>query len=188
VNTATHAWRAFGLALLLGMASGCDSIQTNSDFNPAIDFSNYRTFSWISDNPMIAASPTVSPLTQGRVELAIIDVLQQKGIVYVSNQATADLVISFTAGSHQKVRVDTTSYPVGYRGPYMWGMGYYQDIDVREYTQGRLSIDMFDTKLRQPVWHGWGTKSVTGSDRNNPAPVIKKAVAAILQDFPPTKK
>jgi hypothetical protein len=166
----------------------CDSIQTNSDFNPAFDFSNYHTFSWISDNPMIAASPTVSPLTQGRVELAIIDVLQQKGIAFVSNPAQADFVVAFTAGSHQKYRVDTTTYPVGYRGPYMWGMGYYQDIDVHEYTQGRLSIDMFDTKLRQPVWHGWGTKSVTGSDRNNPAPVIQKAVAAILKDFPPPKK
>jgi hypothetical protein len=180
--------RTVALSLLLLASAACESIQTNSDFNPAFDFSNYHTFSWISDNPMVASSPTVSSLTQGRVELAIIDVLQQKGITFVSNPAQADFVIAFTAGSHQKVRVDTTTYPMGYQGPYMWGAGYYQDIDVREYTQGRLSIDMFDTKLRQPVWHGWGTKSVTGSDQKDPAPAIHKAVAAILKDFPPRKK
>jgi hypothetical protein len=176
------------MLMVLALCASCESIQTNSDFNPAFDFSNYHTFSWISDNPMIAATPMVSPLTQGRVELAIIDVLQQKGMTFVSNPNAADFVIAFTAGAHQKVRVDTTSYPIGYRGPYMWGGGYYQDIDVREYTQGRLSIDMFDTKLRQPMWHGWGTKSVSGSDRKDPAPAIHKAVEAILKDFPPTKK
>lgn len=180
--------RTLGIALLFGIASGCETIQTNSDFNPAFDFSNYHTFSWISDNPMIAVSPEVNPLTQGRVQLAIVDVLQQKGIAFVSNPQTADFVIAFTAGAHQKVRVDTNTYPVGYRGPYMWGMGYYQDIDVREYTQGRLAIDMFDTKARQPIWHGWGTKNVTGSDLKDPAPAIHKAVEAILKDFPPPKK
>ena len=186
MNTATHIWRAIGVALLL-FTGGCESIKTNSDFNPAVDFSTYHTFSWISDNPMIAASPTVSSLTQGRVELAIIDVLQQKGIMFVSNRAQADFVISFTAGSHRKVRVDTTSFPIGYQGPFLWGMGYYQDIEVREYQQGRLSIDIFDTKLRQPVWHGWGSKNVT-PEKNDPSPAIHKAVDAILKDFPPTKK
>jgi hypothetical protein len=195
VNSATQIWRAIGLVLLL-CTGGCESIQTNCDFNPVVDFSTYHTFSWISDNPMIAASPTVSPMTQGRVQLAIIDVLQQKGITYVSNPAQADFVVSFTAGTHQQVRVDTTSYPIGYQGPWAWGMGYYQDIEVREYQQGRLSIDMFDTKLRQPVWHGWGSKNITGSDQKRllarvgrePAAMIHKAVEAILKDFPPAKK
>jgi Domain of unknown function (DUF4136) len=173
------------LAQLLLLGVGCSSIQTHSDYDHRIDFSHYRTFSWISEHPMIDAPQSVSPLTEGRVELAIIDVLKDKGIMFVPNANDADMVVAFTVGSRQKLRVDTTDYPVGYRGPFMWGVGYYQDIDVREYTEGRLSIDIFDTKLHQPVWHGYGTKSITGADQNNPAPVIQKAVAAILKPFPP---
>jgi Domain of unknown function (DUF4136) len=176
------------LALVLGISYGCDTVQTNSDFNRTFDFSTYKTFSWISENPMIESSPTTSPLTQGRVQLAIIDVMQEKGITYVTDPKAADFVIAFAVGTRQKVRVDTTHYPIGYGGPYMWGMGYYQDIDVHEFTQGRLAIDVFDTRLRQPVWHGWGTKSVTEADQRNAEPVIRNAVDAILKDFPPGAK
>jgi Domain of unknown function (DUF4136) len=173
------------LLLLTLIAGGCQSIQTRSDYDHRIDMSGYRTFSWISAHPMIAAAANVSPLTEGRVELAIIDTMQQKGITFVPDAKQADFVVAFTVGSRQKVRVDTTTYPMAYRGPWVWGPGYYQDVDVREYTEGRLAIDIFDTKLHQPVWHGYGTKSITGSDRDNPAPAIQKAVAAILKPFPP---
>ena len=176
------------LVLTALAAGGCESIQTRSDYDDRIDFSGYRTFSWISEHPMVDADPSVSPLTEGRIELAIIDVMKTKGIAFVPNVRQADFVVAFTVGARQKLRVDTTTYPVGYRGPFMWGTGYYQDVDVREYTEGRLSIDVFDTKLHQPVWHGYGTKSITGSDRDNPAPVIQKVVAEILKPFPPTPK
>ena len=180
--TPTRLLLMVALALIAG---GCQSIQTYSDYDHRIDMSGYRTFSWISEHPMIDSSPSVSPLTEGRVEQAIIDVMQQKGISFVSDVKQADFVVAFTVGSRQKVRVDTTSYPVGYRGPFGWGPGYYQDVNVREYTEGRLAIDIFDTKLHQPVWHGYGTKSISGSDRKNAAAVIHQAVAAILKSFPP---
>ena len=68
----------------------------------------------------------------------------------------------------------------------MWGGPYYQNIDVREFTQGRLAIDIFDVKQKQPVWHGHATKSISSSDQKNAEALINKAVAAILKDFPPT--
>jgi hypothetical protein len=170
------------------ITAGCQSIQTYSDYDHRVDMSGYRTFSWISEHPMVDSSPAVSPLTEGRVQLAIIDVMQDKGIAFVADPKQADFVVAFTVGSRQKVRVDTTSYPIGYRGPFVWGPGYYQDVNVREYTEGRLAIDIFDTKLHQPVWHGYGTKSITGSDRKDPAAAIHKAVAAILRPFPPGAK
>lgn len=172
--------------LTLGVAAGCDTLKTNADYNRAFDFSHYRTFSWISDNPAVAETP-LNPLTPGRIQLAIVDVLQEKGITFVSDPKAADFVVAFTVGAHEKVRIDTTNYPIGYRGPYTWGWGYYQDIDVHEYTQGRLAIDVFDTQTRQPVWHGWGTKNVTSADQKNAEHAIRNAVDAILKDFPPTK-
>jgi hypothetical protein len=70
----------------------------------------------------------------------------------------------------------------GYHG---WGYGYYNDVDVRQFTEGHLAIDAFDVALRRPVWHGYGTKNVTSAMRKDPEKAINEAVTAILKDFPP---
>ena len=80
-----------------------------------------------------------------------------------------------------------TSYPSTYRGVYRggWGAPYHSEVDVRNYTEGVLAIDLFDVARRAPVWHGWAVKSITASERENPEPLINEIVAAILEEFPP---
>jgi hypothetical protein len=75
--------------------------------------------------------------------------------------------------------------PAGFRRPYRWGGAYYQDIDVRQYTEGRLAIDVFDGKLKRPVWHGFATKTISSADQADPQKAIDAAVAAIVAEFPP---
>jgi hypothetical protein len=86
---------------------------------------------------------------------------------------------------HIRVDIPTYPYPSGYRRPHDWGDPYYENVDVRDYSHGRLAIDVFDAKSKQPVWTGVGTKSITGSDQANPEALIQKAVDVILKDFPP---
>jgi hypothetical protein len=168
------------------LASGCESISATSDYDRSFDFSSYHTFSWISNSPLIGKTPETSPLSEGRIENAVTDVLTQKGYRFVDVGNPADFVIAFTVGARQQVRVTSTPYPGGYgMTPHMWGRPYYQDIDVREFTEGRLAIDVFDTRSKQPVWHGHATKSITSADQKNRDELINKAVAAILKDFPP---
>jgi len=176
-----------GVVVLCAFATGCESISTTTDHDAAFNFSGYRTFSWISNSPLVSRAPETSPLAEGRIENAVKSDLTQKGFVFVADPTKADFVIAFSVGSRQQVRVTSNPYAAGYgAGPYMWGRPYYQDIDVREYTQGRLAIDIFDVKLKQPVWHGHGTKSITAADQKNAEELINKAVAAILKSFPPT--
>jgi hypothetical protein len=170
------------LALLL---PGCASIQAKSDFDREANFAAYRSFTWIAAEPLMSAPPEVSPLASGRIQRAITATLQAEGYRYEANPARADIAIGFTLGARDKVRVDTSTYPVGFRGPHRWGVAYYQDVDVRQYTQGRLAIDMFDTKLKRPVWHGYATKNLSSSDRKNAEQLILEAVTAILGGFPP---
>src|SRR5262245_29248027 len=178
------------LVLVLGslMLAACQSISSRSDYDHSFDFSGYDTFSWISEKPMIVATPDVSPLAQGRIQKAITETLATKGIRFVPDPAKADFVIAFTVGSRQQIGVSAAPaypYPIGYVGPHDWGSPYYQDVDMGAYTQGRLAIDVFDVKLKQPVWTGVATKSITGADQANPGALVQKAVVAILKDFPP---
>jgi len=170
-----------GAWFLCGCAS---SARVQTDFNPSTDFSSFGSFSFISDKPLLVATIGISPLLEGRLINATRRELTSKGYRFVANRETADIVVSFTMGARDKIKV--TSYPVNYRGynQWRWGTGYYEQVDVRNYTEGTLSIDIFDVKRGSPVWHGWAVKTISSQDRRNPTPVINEIVAAIFADFP----
>jgi Domain of unknown function (DUF4136) len=177
---------AFGALFAI---TACESIKVNSDYDHDVSFANYKTFSWISDHPMISKAPEVSPLAEGRIQRAITDNLTRKGMRYVADASKADVVIGFSVGAREKVSVTSNPYPAGVwpgaYGYHGWGGAYYNDVDVRQFTEGRLAIDVFDVGQKRPVWHGYGTKNVTSSMRKDPETAIHEAVTAILKDFPP---
>ena len=170
------------------MLAGCaTTLETHSDHDRSHDFSTYRQFAWMADQPMMAAPEDVarvSPLNRRRIEQAIEKELVRKGFRMVPERDAADFVVSYTVGARD--RLDVRSYPTPYRGPWLWGYPYFgHDVDVTTYQQGTLSIDVFDGKTHQPVWHGWGTKRISESDVKNAGELIPPAVASILKNFPP---
>jgi len=185
-----HAnWLKEGISLvLLGLLAACaTTLPVRTDFDKQADFSGYRTYTWVSDNPMIIAkgdNPEISPLTRNRIITAIEDELQRKGYTKAVNRDDADFAVAFTVGTRD--RIDINAYPLSYRGSWYWRHTFW-DYEIRSqtYQEGMLAIDIFDQQTRKPVWHGFTHKRITGSDRDNPVPIIQKAVAAILAKFPP---
>ena len=178
----------FLVFLMIGFVSGCSSLRVNSDFDSSADFGSYQTYSFISKNPLLVADmAATSPLLEGRLMAATRTELGAKGYRFVDNPENADFVVSFTLGARDKIRVN--SYPASYgRGAYYggWGTPYYNEVDVRNYTEGTLSVDMFDVTKKSPVWHGWAVKSITSQDRANPEPLLKEVISSILAQYPPT--
>jgi len=102
----------------------------------------------------------------------------------LASREQADFTVAFTVGARDLINVD--DYPLGYRGRRPWSARYFgTGADVTTYTEGTLAIDIFDNGSRQPVWHGWARKRITGGDIEDPAPTIDAAVRAILAGFPP---
>jgi hypothetical protein len=166
--------------------SGCSSVSVHSDFNSSADFSEYRTFSYISSKPLLVADvAAVSPLLEGRLMKITRAELAAKGYRYTDDRDAADFVISFTLGARDKIRIN--SYPSTYRGAYYggWAAPYHSEVDVRNYTEGTLALDLFDVKSKSPVWHGWAVNSITAQERANPEPLLKEIVGSILEQFPP---
>ena len=118
--------------------------------------------------------------------------MQAKGFELVEPRSEADLQLSFTIGSREKI--SATSYPDPY-WPYYggWGAGwggggYYMgmsSVDVRQYTEGILAIDLLDVATRKPVWHGKATREITKKRPENSEESLNEVVADILQYFPP---
>ena len=177
---------------VLALAGCAAQMTATTDFDPAVDFSAYRTFAWIDPNPVVRAATQrpLSPLIIIRLKEQTYDLLTARGLDFVGNPADADLAVAFTIGSREGIRI--TSYPTRsfQRGPggrrYTWG-GYWggSNVRTRQYTEGQLAIDMFDVAEARPVWHGSTASRITPSDRERPDELISEALAAILADFPP---
>jgi hypothetical protein len=174
--------------VLAGLVAGCAAtLQARSDYDRSQDFSGYRTFAWIADDPVIAPTgeqAPVSPLNRQRIVDAIRSELAAKGLQQSDDRGAADFVVAFTVGARD--RVDVSSYPEPYRSRWYWGRPYFgMQVDVNTYREGTLAIDVFDGRTRRPVWHGVATKRITQEDVRNASEQIETAVRAILAGFPP---
>jgi hypothetical protein len=160
--------------------AACATLDVGSDFDRAATFTGYRTFAW-----MARQHPTISnPLNIRRVQDAVNAELEAKGLRLATDLSQADLAVDFTLSSAE--RTEVTSYPVEYRGGWLWGEGYFGSaVDVRQYREGTLSIDLFDARSHQPVWHGWAKKPLSREDLDHPDAPLRAAVAAILARYPP---
>lgn len=184
----------------LGLAACASNFEASYDSDPAQDFSGYKTFGWISENPMIQGSSdrVPNPLLQPKIMSALEAGLATKGYTRIDDTEAADFAVSFTVGSREEVRVD--SYPSTYGGYGMggypgWGGAYYgygygmaTETRVRQTTKGMLGLDIFDVERRQPVYHSVATKTISESDRKELDATIQAAVDAVLVAFPPPPK
>lgn len=175
------------LSTLMLLAACSTSPRVTTDANPSVNFANYRAFAWISANPMISGPAGMSPLTAQRIRNEIASGLVARGYRQVTDAAAADFVVGFTVGSRAEIQV--TSFPSTYRGTWGWGRGYWgaypgYDTQVTSYTEGRLAIDIFDVRTKQPAWHGWTEKRITRAIERDPGPAIQEVVSAILDRFP----
>lgn len=173
------------LATLGAMAlTGCaSSIDVNSDYPREANFGSYQTFGFVPEKLLIVASPEpVNPQLEGRLRSAAAEALMAKGYRQTARPDEADFVLSFYLGARDQVR--TNSFPDPYQESWSWEEQGPGGVEVRTYTEGTLSIDMFEVKTRQPVWHGSATRTLTRADRGDER-VVKAVVDAILEQFPP---
>jgi hypothetical protein len=165
--------RAFLLAGLLALGACASTPQVNYDADPSANFASYRSYSWT----YTAAPQGMNPLVYQRVRSSIDGALAAKGMTQAN---PGDFAVGFTLGRRDRVEVtDFGSYGPYYRG---WG-GWGRDVDVRNVTDGTLTIDIYDTRTKQPVWHGVATQEVNSKSAD--ASTIDTAVRAVLANFPP---
>ena len=171
---------------LVSLVGACATVAVGVDFDSHASWSGYRQYAWLER----ARGGSRNPLIVQRARDAIEAELLAKGFTRVDDAASADFVVSFTIGSRERVEVE--SYPAPYTGPWYWadrswwGYPYWgTPVDVHEYREGTLAIDVFDAHSRRPVWHGWAKKELTLSDIQHSEDSIRNAVRAVLARFPP---
>lgn len=188
----------FACGVILAGLAGCAShFEATFDHDESNDFSNYKTFAWVSEHPMKVGNVkrTPDPLLEQEIMVTIESGLGEKGYRLISDLDSADFALALTLGSREEIKAN--AYPtmsIGYSGygyPTHWGgwgspyYGMSTAPTVRQYDKGMLAMDVFDVEERRPVWHGVATKSINESDLKDIDGTIQAAVDAILEGFPP---
>jgi len=174
----------FGCALLV---SSCATIQADSDYYRATDFSKYHTYVWVAETPLVRSQSSrveVSALTVQRIRDAIDQVLQNKGFQLATSRENAEIALSFTVGARDLISM--SDYPANYQNN--WDVrppGFGAEVTPSVYTEGTLGVDVFDIATREPVWHARARKTIVGADIDDPEKTISEVVDSILANFPP---
>ena len=106
-------------------SAGCSSVSVNHDYDPQVNFSQYKTFSWLP----IPAKATTNPLVVRRIKDAMTRQLEAKGILLVSQNA--NFLIAMHGTTQEKLDIQDW----GYSSPSAayWGQ---RDISIQQYTEG----------------------------------------------------
>ena len=105
---------------------------------------------------------------------------QERGITMSDNP---DLLVVYHIGTQEKIQVTDWGYRYS---DYYWGYGGRQ-IDVYQFTEGSLVIDLVDAETTNLVWRGTGT-GVVDQDQKSPEEMQARAnevINKIMKSFPP---
>jgi hypothetical protein len=115
--------------------------------------------------------------------------LKAKGVQLATAPASAECSVGYSIGSRTIVEGD--GYP-GWDWGWGWGWGwgwrrgsYVGSWDYPyAYNEGRVAVDMRETKSHQPTWHASVNEDVTELTGESARAKIDAAVAAIFAKFP----
>lgn len=169
------AWAFLGAAGAVVLAACATKAEISSDYDRSANFAAYRTFTLTQREHQGMPNPLVAV----RVEEDITEALLRRGYTLAADPQSADFVVDFTIGAQD--RMDVHSYPGPFPGGPFWG----SNIDVRQYSEGTLTIDIFDQHTHHPVWHAAAQKELTRKDLEEPAGPVSEAVSSVLAKFPP---
>lgn len=172
-----YGFVVFVCLMLVGCAT---SIKVETDYDPAQDFSSFRSYAW---HDQVRAP---NKLVADRIRGAIDTRLAARGYSRIEPNTGPDFRVSFTAVAEQALRVDDASTRLGYRHRY-WGVGVSPSSRFKEYTRGTLIVDIIDPTGKDLLWRGTSARAL-GEERSpeEKEQDVMETVTAILQKFPPT--
>ncbi|HTP39169.1 MAG TPA: DUF4136 domain-containing protein [Steroidobacteraceae bacterium] len=183
-----------GLALGLGatLLAGC-AAPVRSDYDSHVGMSACHNYAWL-ESPRAEsrrAQAFDNPLNTKRLRDAVQANLAEHGLQPVAEGAAADCTVAYAIGSRQRL---DDGYPrVGWGFGFGWGSrrsfgSLAWDDDVYAYREGRISVDIYNARNNEPIWHASVDEDVTYLTGSDAEARIGSAVKALFSKFPPAAR
>lgn len=174
------------------VASGCSSLNFDAEWDREVDFSQYRSYTWLPQEEGVAATQQLPQHLDIRLRRVVDDImLDEKGFEKAVAPPEADLLFAYYIDTEKGLKVDYTVYG-SYYGGYSYGYwpGYSPGYGggggvsrVREYTTGTLVLDVVDRRTKTLVWTG----VIEGEAKyQNPSGTrVQQVMEKMMKAFPP---
>lgn len=162
--------------------AGCaPSVTVNYDYDTEYDFAPLKIYAWLP----IKSTGQVSELRIRRFVNAVNNQLQSQG--YTLNAENPDFLLAIHGATKEQINVTDWGYGYGPRWGAGWGGGY-RDVDVSQWTEGTIFIDIVDAESRQMVWRGTAQTEVEeGLSPDKQQQKYADICARLFANFPPKK-
>lgn len=187
-----HAHLLLVLLAVVGLQA-CAMTRVASDFRPQYDFLALHSFRMLPSPQPDEVVAQVSPLNLERIEAALQQELSGRYSLVTDSAAPADFLVQYHVLVKEKMQIMTNDFPfsrmccydrvVGPYGPYG---PYGGSVDVNQYTEETLIVDILDGKTEKQIWRG-STRYVAtvGKSPLEKTEFLHKKVSEILSKFPP---
>ena len=166
-------------ALLLATSGFAQDVRYN--FATGQDFSKYKTYKWVQTK----GADQLDQLADQQLKAAVDEELTKKGLIKTEGD-NADLFLAYQVSLDQEKQF--TSNGMGY-GPGWGRFGGMGTITSSTIQVGQLDLDMYDAAAKQLVWRGVVSKTLDPKAKPDKRQKnLQKAVAKLLNNYPPTKK
>jgi hypothetical protein len=156
---------ALAASLGLSAAPAVAGPDISAQAMPGVNFSSFKTYGWAQAQQPSGGNPIIAQQIIADIDAA----LASKG--YTKTTGDADLGLVLTMGAQDKTDVQS------------WGRFGLQ-TSVWQYTEGQLSLDAYDLKTKQAVWHGQASQTIDPKKPNQSK--IDAAVTKLMAQFPGT--
>ena len=182
--------KSLGLIIMLATLVACSSISVRKDWDPSVDFSQFKTFYILEEQRQ-----SISRFADQRINAAIVANLTSKGLQQVDSQEGADIAIGYTVTTENRSSFQTvhTGWATSGYHHNRYSRGWHSGVAVTSsrthettYTVGTLVVAVFQMGDKELIWEASGSDTINPSrDPARNEQRINEAVQRIMRDFPP---
>jgi hypothetical protein len=165
---------------------GCATVNVTYDYDPSIDFEALKTFAWMKH----PKESNKYELVAKHIRYAVERELGGKGLQKEPDKP--DVLVILHGSTEEKVDIEAWGYSSGrfYREGRYGGRSDEMrrgGIDVYEYQEGTVILDMVDNKTKELIWRSTAMGIVESyASATERRKRIAEMVSEMLADFPPS--
>ena len=178
---------AISLFLLILILAPLAIARMNFDFDPSLDFSQFKTFAYIGGVNTLEFRQLDPNLISNQVHAGVSKALTQRGLKEVRPDQQPDLVVRYMANSQSKLVSAAVGDWVQF-SPYIsdyWAYTY--DLMSAETSlDASLIIDLIDLKRKDLAWRLYLDQKITNDDTIWPK--VIEQISKGFESYPPSQK
>jgi hypothetical protein len=179
--------------MILGACSTTPSVRSDADARANIG--NYHTYLWEQSGDDVAGGGPAfnNPLNQKRLRAAVEANLAKYGLQPAAEGEKPDAYVTVAIGTRQAIETSNHfplrmgvgfGYGRGYWNPYLMNSVMWDTNDIYSYREGRVSVDLFDAKKHEGIWHASVEQDLTYLTGEKAEARINTLVDAMFTKFP----